>query len=202
MTKNLPLYEITVDENQEAFVDAIAFVDKPAIESNFLAFNEQKELSFAFDDEKKELLGAAMIPDLKIFRKDESGNGYEVFFSKETIRKTSQIFFSKGFQNNLNISHSATPANSYVFQSYIVDSDKGINPPKGIDVPDGAWIVGVKVEDEAIWNDVKSGKIKGFSVEGLFNLSPAKVKQEHSKQIDEELELLNLLKEINSILIK
>ena len=202
MTKKLPLYEITVDENEEAFVDAIAFVDKPAIESNFLAFSEQKELSFSLDNEKMELIGAAMIPNLKIFRKDESGNGYEVFFSKDTIRKTAQIFFSKGFQGNLNISHSATPANSYVFQSYIVDNEKGINSPSSIDAPDGSWVIGVKVQDEAVWNDIKSGKVKGFSVEGLFNLTPAKIKQEHSKQDSEELELLNLLKEINSILNK
>ena len=179
MINKLPLYEITVSETDEAFVDAIALVDNPAIESNFLAFSEHKELRFAYDDEKQELMGAAMIPDLKIFRKDESGNGYEVFFSKKTIRQIAQIFFSKGFQKNLNMSHTPTPANSYVFQSYIVDAEKGIHSPKGLNVPDGSWIVGVKVTSPEVWSDVKNGKVKGFSVEGLFNLSPATEDQDH-----------------------
>lgn len=199
MTKNLPLYEITIDESQESFVDCISLVDKPAIESNFLAFSEHKELQFSFNDERKELLGIAMIPDMKIFRKDDAGNGYEVFFSKDTIRQIAQVFFKRGFQKNMNINHTEVPADSYVFQSFIVDSEQGINSPKSLNAPDGSWIVGVKVQDNSVWDDIKLGRVKGFSAEGLFLLAESKIKQEHKT---EETELLEFLRTINSILIK
>lgn len=196
----LPLYEIFINEKEDSFVDAVALVDSPAIESNFLAFSKAEEnLTFSMDNEKKELIGAAMIPDMKIFRKDSNGQGYNVFFSKETIRQISQVFFKKGFQANINLSHTDVPANSYIFQSFIVDKGQGIQSPKHLDLPDGSWVVGMKVNDDTVWQDIKAGKIKGFSVEGLFQLAEASVDQKYNS---EETEVLALLQEINKRLFK
>ena len=194
MGKKLPVYELKINEAEDSFVQAIALVDEPAIESNWIAFANQQML-FKADDAKHELIGAAMIPDMKIYRRDNDGSEYEVFFSADTIREISQVYFKRGFQTNLNIQHSATPAKSFVFQSYIVDSTKGMNSPKGLNLPDGSWVVGVKVTDEQVWNDIKGGKTKGFSVEGLFEFF-----QKHKQ--DEDAEILEALQKIKTLLEK
>lgn len=195
MKKEIPTYEIFIDENEDSFVSAVALVDRPAIEKNFMAFNEHKELKFSYDDKKMELLGPAMIPDMEIYRKDpDTGAEYNVYFSKETIRQIAQVFFKKQFNNNVNLAHTDIPAHSYIFQSYIVDEEKGINSPKGMKVPDGSWIVGMKVTDKEVWNDVKSGKVKGFSVEGIFQFT----NQKAIEPSEEEKEILELLRRFNS----
>lgn len=189
----LPVYELRINEDNESFVDAIAMVESPAIESDFLAFSkEQERLLFSTNDEKMELLGAAMVPDMKIYRRDKNGSEYNVFFSKDTIRQISQVFMKRGFQTNMNLDHTTTPAKSFIFQSYIVDESKGMTSPKGLDLPDGTWVVGVKVTDPQVWNDVKSGKVKGFSVEGLFEFFEPSVNTTQSED-----EVMNALKELN-----
>ena len=180
-----PIYELKID-GTESFVDAIALVEKPAIEKEFLAFTSKDKYQFALDDDKMELLGAAMVPNQLIYRRNKDGFEYNVFFSSDTIRNISQSFFKSGFQSNMNIEHSATNADSYVFQSMIVDNSKGISL---MNLPDGTWVVGVKVLNSQVWQDIKEGKRKGFSVEGVFDLVKAKF------NTDEE-EILQLLKEI------
>lgn len=199
----LPLYEIFIDETKESFVDAVALVDEPAIESNFIAFSKSQEnLTFSLEDEKKELIGAAMIPDMQIFRKTSGNQGYNVYFSKDTIRQIAQVFFKKGFQTNINLSHSDIAANSFIFQSYIVDEKMGFSSPKGLNLPDGSWVVGMKVTDDKVWQEIKSGKLKGFSVEGLFQMMEAEIEQKHSKERNQEEELLLVLQNLNSTLFK
>ena len=198
MEKGLPIFEILIDENENAFVDAIALVDRPAIESDFLAFNKDlNDLKFETDDERHELIGPALIPDINIYRKDANGEGYYVSFSKDTIRQIAQIFMKRGFQKQMNIDHTSTPADSFVYQSFIVDKQLGVNAPKNQNIPDGSWVVGVKVNDDEVWNDIKAGKQKGFSVEGLFKLADKKVKQNNEK---EEEDILNLVKEIKTFI--
>lgn len=199
----LPLYEIQIDEQEELFVDAVALVDSPAIESNFLAFSKtSKELSFSLNEERKELLGAAAIPFQKIYRKDENGTEYEVFFSDKTIREIAQLFFRKNFQGNINLNHTEETANAFIFQSYIVDEDLGIKAPKGIDVPNGSWIIGMKVQDNSTWEKVKSKEIQGFSMEGIFNLVEPTIKDKFKSQKQDEEEVLTLLQNLNAVLFK
>lgn len=199
MINDFPIYELKIDET-ESFVEAIALVEKPAIQSDFIAFSqEQKNMTFSMDDSKMELIGAAMIPDMKIYRRNQTGEEYYVYFKKETIRQIAQVFSRKGFQSNLNIEHSATPAHSFVFQSYIVDEDKGMYSPKHLNVPDGSWVIGVKVTDPNVWNDVKEGRVKGFSVEGIFDVFKIGFSNEYTNDLKECLELL---KELNSLIFK
>lgn len=192
MISKLPVYELQID-GTESLVDAIALVENPAIEIEFLAFAEQKQYQFSLDDEMMECLGPAMLPDRLIYRRNEDGFEYNVFFSKDTIRNISQTFFKGGFQTNMNIEHSAINADSYVFQSMIVDKAKGISL---MDLPDGTWVVGVKVLNEKIWKDIKEGKRKGFSVEGVFEL--VKGKFTHAKTDEEEI--VEMLKKIQKII--
>lgn len=194
-----PVYELLIDENAESFVDAIALVDSPAIESDFLAFSkEQSELKFQVNEEKMELLGAAMIPDQLIYREGPQG-GYNVFFKKQTIREIAQVYMKRGLQTNLNLDHTEADAKSFVFQSYIVDSSMGMASPKNLDLVDGSWVVGVKVTDKQVWEEIKAGKRKGFSVEGLFQLIKSDFNINYSM---EETEVMDILKDISKLLSK
>jgi len=171
MTKKLPLIELTIDPEKNSFVSAISIVSSPAVESTFLAFNDNTYQQFNFSDEKRELIGIAMKANVPIYRNDPKVGEFAVVFSTDTIRQIAQTFFKKNLTANMNIEHSNEDADSFVFQSYIVDSNKGMNAPKGItDANDGDWIVGVKVQSESVWNDIKAGKTTGFSVEGIFDL--------------------------------
>lgn len=194
----LPVIELKIDEANESFVSAIALVENPAIESDFIAFNSIQ--NFTINDEKQELIGAAMIPDKPIYRNGTNGDFYAVF-SKDTIRQIAQVFAQKGLFNNTNIEHTITPADSFVFQSYIVDGSKDINSPKGIEAPDGSWIVGVKVVNPTVWQAIKKGQVKGFSVEGVFALFPTDQLSDGTQNI-EDLELSKAIKEFNAAIAK
>lgn len=178
MIKENTLYEIRITEESDSYVSAIALVDEPAIEKDFLAFEkyrkENTKLYFKLDSvERKELIGPAMVPDILIPRVTETGEWYDVTFSVEDIRNASQLYFKQNRSSNLNLNHNENePAKDcFVYQSYIVDREKNIFPPIGMDeLPNGTWIIGIKIDNDSIWEDVKNGKFKGFSVEGLFEM--------------------------------
>ncbi len=168
----LPVYEMVInpEENSEVEVSFVALVDKPAIEKNFMAFNSHK-LDFAINEEKRIISGPAMIADQLIYRKDENGE-YNVFFSPSTVRDIALKFFKKDYQKNLNLFHD--PALSLegvtIFESFVSDASRGIQPMKGFeDLPDGSWLISAQVENDEVWNAIKSGQVKGFSVEGIFS---------------------------------
>ena len=174
--------------NEGSLVHSIALVGRPAIDSNFIAFSDnnpepKNPIKFSSNDERMELIGAAMIPDLPMYRNTEETGEYMSIFDAETIREIAQVFAERGLFNNMNLDHTDKSAGSYVFQSYIVDSEKGINAPIGIDAPDGSWIVGVKVNDPAVWQDIKDGKRKGFSVEGFFQLFDTSIDLQLAEQL-------------------
>lgn len=170
----LPVIKLTIDENEESEleVNCVSFVDAPAIEKNFYAFN--KNYAFAFAEEKI-VIGAAMIPDIPIYRKDEQGE-YNVIFDKQTINKIAEKFYAKNFHQNTNIGHSGKVEGVNFFQSFIKDEAKGILGMKG-EYPDGTWFLGAKVSNDELWGKIKSGEVKGFSVEGLFKQIPLKPQQ-------------------------
>lgn len=174
----LPIYqlEISDDLNDGAEVDFVALVDRPAIERNFLKFKEAKT-NFAIQSEEKQIVsGALMLADTPIYRNDSNGE-YYVIFTKATIEKIAQKFFKKGYQSNVNLMHDGDKQVDGVtmFESFIVDSERGIQAMKGFeDAPEGSWFGSFKVENEEVWSKIKSGEFKGFSVEGIFNYKKEK----------------------------
>jgi len=168
----LPIYELMIDieADGEHEVSAVAFVDAPAIERNFLAFKEAKPLQFAaINEDEKVVIGPAMIPDMPIYRQDSEMGEYFVRFSKDTIKAIAEKFFTNDYHKSANIMHqSDKPVDGVVFfQSFVKDEAKGI-PGLAGDYPDGTWFLGAKVNNESLWSEIKDGKLKGFSVEGLF----------------------------------
>lgn len=175
---DLPIYqlEISDDLNDGAEVDFVALVDRPAIERNFLKFKEARN-NFAIQSEDRRIVsGALMLADTPIYRNDQHGE-YYVTFTKETIEKIAQKFFKKGYQSNVNLMHDEAQAVEGItlYESFIVDSARGISPMKGFeDAPEGSWFGSFKVENEDVWQKIKTGEFKGFSVEGIFNYKKEK----------------------------
>ncbi len=189
---------MVIDENPDSEVEVsfVALVEKPAIEKNFMAFKSM-QLNFAADVEKQIISGPAMVADTLIYRRDDNGE-YNVFFSKETIQEIAIKFFKKDYQKNLNLFHdpSLSLQGVTIFESFVSDKDRGIKPMKGFeDLPDGTWFISAKVENPEVWAKIKSGEVKGFSVEGIFsyvkNLSATKQKDNHLS----EIELMTSIKE-------
>jgi hypothetical protein len=175
---DLPIYqlEISDDLNDGAEVDFVALVDRPAIERDFLKFKEARS-NFAIQSEERRIVsGALMLADTPIYRNDSNGE-YYVTFTPGTIEKIAQKFFKKGYQSNVNLMHDGNQEVEGVtmFESWIKDSSRGVAPMKGFeDAPEGSWFGSFKVENEDVWNRVKSGEFKGFSVEGVFNYKKEK----------------------------
>jgi len=158
------------EENEMSGIEAISVVEKPAIEEDFIALKEHKGIKLAeVDDEKRILMGAALIPNKKIFRRGKDDEDYYIFFSEETVRKASELFLIKGNQNNSTFEHSIELDGMSVVESWILeDKEKDKSAKYGFDLPVGTWLVSVKVNNDEVWKKVKDGEVKGFSIEGYF----------------------------------
>jgi len=172
METKLPIYQLLIDDSDSdnTKVNYVALVDMPAIESNWIAFAEQsKAKQFEFDVEKQIISGPLMIPNKLIYRNDANGE-YYCLFSAEEIFKIVKKFHRNQYGNNVNIMHNAKQKvdGVYMIENFIIDSKRGINAPYGMDLPDGTWFGTYKVDNAAVWADIKEGKFKGFSVEGMF----------------------------------
>lgn len=200
------IIELIIDEEEKDFgVDAISLVSEPAIEENFLAFNNQEKSKFTFavaDLDRRILIGPALIPNKQIHRYDrKSGEEYFVWFSKSTVRKASQLFLINNKHHNSTLEHSEKIQDLSVVETWIKESEVDKSVPYGFRVPLGTWLVAIKVNNEKIWKDqIKEGKVKGFSIEGFFTnkfeYRKKKIAEITSNFSDEKLE--NEIKKIIS----
>ncbi len=197
MSMELPLYmlEISDDLNDDAEVQFVSLVDRPAIQKNWNAFKNEQKFQIISED-KRIISGCAMLADTPIFRSDATFGDYYVAFSKDTITKIVQKYFKKGYQNNVNLMHDPNQIETGVtmFESFISDKSRGIEPMKGFeDAPDGSWFVSMLVENDEVWDKVKQGMVNGFSIEGIFNYAPLVSKEQQVMneiyKILEEVEL-------------
>lgn len=168
------IIELILDDQQLASgIDAISIVEAPAIESNFIALKSH-EIKFAqVDAEKRILMGPVLIPDKPIFRK-QIMNGemqeFYVYFSKNTVSRASQMFLMKGNQGKATLEHDMALQGICMVESWIKeDMEKDKSAIYGMTDPIGTWMGCLKVTNDEIWNDyVKTGRVKGFSIEGYF----------------------------------
>lgn len=164
-------FELVLDEEKILHgIDAISIVEHPAIEEDFITMSKEHKFEFKeVDNEKRILMGAAMIPEKPIYRRD-GDDEYYVFFTKETIRRASELYLMNGKQGNATLEHQDKISGLSLVESWIIeDSEKDKSRAYGLEYPVGTWMVSMKVNNEEIWNEyVKSGKVKGFSIEGWF----------------------------------
>jgi hypothetical protein len=201
------IIELIIDEENEfSGIEAISVVENPAIEEDFIALKEHKEVKLAeVDKEKRILMGAALIPNKKIYRKGDEED-YYIFFSEDTVRKASELFLMKGNQNNSTLEHNVELEGMSVVESWIIEDEKKDKSRKyDFDLPVGTWMVSVKVNNDDVWNQVKAGEVKGFSIEGYFadkmdgpkESLPEKMCSECLDELNAEYELLEALESLS-----
>lgn len=197
MAKKLKKYKVGCDSETYA----ISMVEMPAIESNFVALakeEEEKRQVFLESDERHMVYGAALIPDLDIYRNDGE-HEYYINFSKESIEKMSQDFMKEYRQHEVTVDHEDVANEVCVVESWLVeDPYKDKANALGINVPQGTWMVGMKVNNIETWERVKEGSLKGFSVESLVSLEEfSKIDNNMSIETNEMFwdKLINVLKE-------
>jgi hypothetical protein len=196
MQEDLPIYELTISEADEGNfeVDYIALVDRPAIQRNFQAFRDQIDVMLAVQDKAQRIVsGALMIPDRLILRRDDKGE-YFIKFTAETIKQIAIRFAKQGYQKNVNLQHDKDQRiEAVLFESWVKDSQRGIGGMIGYeDLPDGTWFGSMKITDDAGWNKVEAGEVKGFSVEGIFQYERA----EKTKEDEIMSRIVDILQEV------
>ena len=164
------IVELIIDEkDDQSGIDAISVVMSPAIEENFIHLSKHEILLKEIDAEKRILMGPALVPDKQIYRKnDKTKDEYYIYFSKATIRKASELFLMNANQNNSTLEHSQKLKGLSVVESWIIEGDNDKSKNYGFDLPQGTWMISMKVNNDEIWDKVKLGEVKGFSIEGYF----------------------------------
>lgn len=202
------IYELVIEDENVDEVFAISLVEEPAIESNFVFFDKEKIQFAAVNDEKRLLMGPILIPDKQILRIDGEGMPYHVFFKPETIKRLSEMYLEKKYTDKSTLEHDKKITGVNLVESWIVESrTKDKSAMYGLSVPVGTWMGTFKVNNDDIWeNYVKTGEVKGFSIEGLFghNLVAATKEPDYlAKDISEltEEEAKDLLAKIHSLLM-
>ena len=179
------IIELLIDEDELlSGIEAISIVDRPAIQEHFVALNEHQRHQLAeVDKEKRILMGAALVPNKHIYRAD-GDEEYYIYFSEDTVRKASELFLMRGNQNKSTLEHQAELHGLSVVESWIVEDEVHDKSVKyGMELPVGTWMVSMKVNNEDVWeNYVKTGLVKGFSIEGYFT---DKVNMAEVQSIDE-----------------
>jgi hypothetical protein len=175
----MEVFELFIDEeSMESGIQAISIVENPAIEEDFVALSAHKVELAEVDKEKRILMGPALIPDKKIYRRNGEDE-YYIFFSEDTVRKASELFLSRGNQNNSTLEHEYSLKGMSVVESWIVeDEQKDKSALYNLGMPKGTWMVSVKVNNEEVWQEfVKTGRVRGFSIEGYFSDSSDRPKE-------------------------
>ena len=179
------LYDISIDPTDfETGLNAISLVENPAVEVDFLAFAKDESAVLQFADEERHIItGIALLADTPIYRIAPDGTEYYVRFTKDCIRQLVEKYFKFGLTNSVNIEHKD---NQFVdgvtmLESYIIDKERGICPSEFASAPDGSWVVSYKVSNLDVWNKIKSGEVKGFSVQGLFRIIETKLEMNSNK---------------------
>lgn len=151
----LPIYKIYLEESDEL---AIALVNDPAIDIDFLFFNKE-EVLMEFDSDKRIVTGPVMIPNKLIYRNDSLGERY-VYYDEDTVLEAAKQFLKGGMK--FNEAHTDRIAQLDVLESYIQKEQMG-------NIPAGSWMLTAKVVDDNLWEQIKSGGFAGFSIESLFS---------------------------------
>ena len=170
---------------------AVSLVEDPAIESNFIALSKEKQI-IQLENEKRLLVGAALIPNKPIYR-NINGKEFYISFDEATIEKLAQDFLANDYQHNITIEHQQGVDDITVVESWIKTSENDKSVGYGLNEPIGTWFISVKVNNEEIWNKVKNGDYKGFSIEAMVGLDE---NLELNNQLSMNEELIEKLREI------
>lgn len=195
----MKIIELVLDDEQVMGIEAISVVENPAIEEDFIALKNEEVKLAEVSNEKRILLGALLIPNKPIYRR-KGDEEYYIYFSKSTVERASQLYLMNGNQSKATLEHQHSINGLTLVESWIVEDEVQDKSRKyGLNVPVGTWMGSVKVNNDQIWEEfVKTGKVKGFSIEGYFADKMERPKDNTLNDIEEE-EAKDMLKHIRRI---
>jgi hypothetical protein len=190
----LDTIELFIDEeNIKDGIDAISLVKMPAIEENFVALNQHRIEFKSIDDDKRIIIGLALVPDKLIYRRNGDYE-YNIVFSKETVKKAAELYFKKLKNNNATLEHQEKTDGVSTIESWIVENPKiDKSALYNLNATEGSWVVIMKIDNDEVWKEVKNGTYLGLSVEGYFS---DKLEMSSITQQDAEQELIEKIKQI------
>ena len=185
----LPVYIAQINNTEEGILD-ISLVDCPAINRDFVLFSQDK-MNFSIQSEEKRIIsGVVMLADTPIYRKSPTAGEYYIVFTRDIIEMMVEKMSFEGKLNNITLNHNGQLVEGVTLvELYIKDSSKGLNPTYLPDVTEGSLIASYKVENVDIWNQIKAGEFRGFSLSGIFSAIPSL-----DQPLDDILDLLYQLK--------
>lgn len=170
----IPTYNLTF--NEDSVIDFVSIVNIGAMDKQlgvtFIQFADISSVNLSIlDEEKREILGVVMAPDVIIPRYDDKKGAYNIVASRETVKNCMQFYMKHKKTDSFNLQHSDITTGLFALEVFLVDRELGIAPLAPFDkVPDGTWMMRSKVTDDSLWNDVKSGKYTGYSIEAMLNI--------------------------------
>ena len=192
--KTTSIKELVIDDSSEELaIDAISLVSAPAIEQDFVYFGKEKNnLTFAkVDEEKRMLVSPALIPNKNIFRYDPNTDSeYYVYFSPETVRKAAELYLKHNNHHKATYEHQDRVSGVLTTESWIKEGEQDKSKLYGYDLPNGTWFVKMKIENNDLWKEIKSGTLKGLSIEGYFT-NKFEAMQQKAPTNEEILKALN-----------
>lgn len=171
---------------------AVSLVEDPAIESNFIALSKEK-VPIKLQDEKRLLVGAALVPNKPIYR-NVNGKEFYISFDEATIEKLAQDFLANDYQHNVTVEHQDNADDIVVVESWIKTSENDKSVGYGLNEPIGTWFIGMKVNNDQIWQRIKDGYYKGFSIEAIVGLD--EFINNNNLQLSMDKEFIDKLREI------
>ena len=196
--KNLDTIELFIDEeNIKDGIDAISLVKMPAIEENFVALNQHRIEFKSIDDEKRIIIGLALVPDKLIYRRN-GDHEYNIKFSKETVKKAGQLYLKKLNNNNATLEHKTEVDGVSVVESWIVENPKmDKSAIYNLNAAEGSWAVIMSIENDKVWQEIKDGTYLGISVEGYFSDEQKLSAQSEEDKLIEKIKSIITNAEIN-----
>ena len=184
--------ELTIRNEKEDGAFAMSLVKSPAIEENFVALSSNGvELKVA-DEERRIVVGMALVPEKRIYRK-QKGKEFNIWFSKETIAKTQELYMRNLNANNVTVEHERPIKGATVIESWIVEDTKHDKSNLyNLNAIEGAWCIMMKIHNDEEWEKVKNGDYKGFSIEAMYQ----GFEQLQSKELTEDEKLVEQIKQI------
>lgn len=182
----LPLWEAKINmEDTETGMFCVSLVDEPATESNFLAFDKSKKLiTYSIqDEEQRKVFGLIMACDMPIYRIGNGGYEYYIIYSRETLADMMEKYFAQGFQNNVDTMHNFEMEEGITLtQMFVKDTEKGVSPKGFEEYADGSIFAEYKIHNDDVWNSIKNGEYKGFSLAGYFTVEETFNKENKLKE--------------------
>jgi hypothetical protein len=201
--KGKPIYKAALTEDQnETGMYFISLVDDPAVECDFLAFEKVQNLTFKVENEEKRIVtGLVMAADRPILRQDFNGL-YYILYDKDTIIAMAERFLAMGIANNVDTNHNFEVEDGvFLREMYIKDSERGISPKGFEDVEEGSLFATYHILNDEVWEKVKKGEFKGFSLAGIF--AEEEFNEVEDDMTDEEFnEIMDLINTIKQALNK